>query len=142
MLTEKTHESRECWGFFFLRNGDVHDHCLKETKHTNTIFNVVRQIVYIHRRDRYYQRQRKNTTHGEGSHPLNSHLSLLHRTAAAYGSRVAGGSPSFSLFFSLLQLYYSTLFLSLILCCTLDVYLQASMTAPFVHLSTMMAILC
>jgi hypothetical protein len=36
------------------RNSGVHDHCSKETKHTNTIFNVVRQIAYIHGRDRYY----------------------------------------------------------------------------------------
>jgi hypothetical protein len=39
-----------------LRNGGVHDHCSKEAKHTNTIFNVVRQITYIHGRDRYYYR--------------------------------------------------------------------------------------
>jgi len=37
-----------------LRNGGVHDHCSKEAKHTDTIFNVVRQIAYIHERDRYY----------------------------------------------------------------------------------------
>jgi hypothetical protein len=44
-----------CWGFLLpMRNGGVHDHCPKETKHTNTIFNVVRQITYIHGRDQYY----------------------------------------------------------------------------------------
>ncbi|XP_052308874.1 disease resistance-like protein DSC1 [Populus trichocarpa] len=44
-----------CWGFLLpLRNGGVHDHCSKEAKHTDTIFNVVRQIAYIHGRDRYY----------------------------------------------------------------------------------------
>jgi len=44
-----------CWGFCSpSRNGGVHDHYSKETKHTNTIFNVVRQIAYIHGRDRYY----------------------------------------------------------------------------------------
>jgi hypothetical protein len=37
-----------------LRNGGVHDHCSKEAKHTDTIFNVVRLIAYIHGRDRYY----------------------------------------------------------------------------------------
>ena len=45
---------RVCWGFLPMRNGGVHDHCSKETKHTDTIFNVVRQIAYIHGRDQYY----------------------------------------------------------------------------------------
>jgi len=44
-----------CWGFLLpMRNGGVHDHCLKEAKHTDTIFNVVRLIAYIHGRDQYY----------------------------------------------------------------------------------------
>jgi len=44
-----------CWGFLLpMRNGVVHDRCSKEAKHTDTIFNVVRQIAYIHGRDWYY----------------------------------------------------------------------------------------
>ena len=44
-----------CWGFLLpLRNGGVHDHFSKEAKHTDTIFNVVRLIAYIHGRDQYY----------------------------------------------------------------------------------------
>jgi hypothetical protein len=44
-----------CWGFLLpMRNGGVHDHCSKEAKHTDTIFNVVRLIAYIHGRDQYY----------------------------------------------------------------------------------------
>ena len=47
--------SEFCWGFLLpMRNGGVHDHCSKEAKHTDTIFNVVRLIAYIHGRDRYY----------------------------------------------------------------------------------------
>ena len=44
------------------------DSCSLEAKHTDTIFNVVRQIAYIHRRGPYYQRQRKDTIqiHGGG----------------------------------------------------------------------------
>ena len=43
-----------CWGFLPpLRNGGVHDHCLKEAKHTDTIFNVVRQNR-LHPRERVH----------------------------------------------------------------------------------------
>jgi hypothetical protein len=44
-----------CWGFLLpMRNGGVHDHYSKEAKHTDTIFNVVWLIAYIHGRDQYY----------------------------------------------------------------------------------------
>jgi len=44
-----------CSGFLLpLQNNGVHDHCPNEAKHTETIFNVVRLIAYIHGRDQYY----------------------------------------------------------------------------------------
>jgi hypothetical protein len=43
-----------CWGFLPLRIGGVHDHCPKKAKYTDTIFNVVRQIAYIHGSSLYY----------------------------------------------------------------------------------------
>ena len=59
----------------------------QKAKHTNIIFNMVRQIAYIHGRGSYYQRQRKDTINTWRrritSTLLNSHLSHTSVAAAA-----------------------------------------------------------
>jgi hypothetical protein len=108
----------QCWGFLLpMRNGGAHDHCSKETKHTNTQYltwfgksPISTGVVYI-------IRDRERIQHTEEDHVHSTPISLLHRAAIAYSSRAAGGSPSLS--FSLLLSFVLALSHTLSFCAAL-----------------------
>jgi len=108
-----------------LRNGSVHDHCSKEAKHTSTQYLTWFGKLPTSTGEINIIRDKERIQHTEKDHIHSTPIShcyigqQLHRAAAAYSSRAAGGSPSLS--FSLLLSF--VLALSLILCCTPGVYL-------------------